>query len=267
MDLAELPGMTLRVWLSIALAASVATSGKAHADADAGTTTPSKPIEYGIGLRARQLHVDERLLELFMERVPGPAKGYGVGIELARRRGDLELQLSGEVDYLEPAEGVYIDKGADVADPPTGGGDEADFVLAPEHNGNKRLAWMSLEFTFLNHASITKRIKIRYGAGLGVGVIRGKLGRYDIICSGATNANPEPGCVPPDPTFNGSGTYSDDGGRITPGTIATYDLPRVLPVVNAIIGVQIRPFEKMTINIETGIRTVPFVGVSTAFFF
>lgn len=246
----------------------VLASTVAGADTAPTTTTATEPpVEYGVGLRARYLHLHAKVQELFIERVPGPAVGKGAGIELARRRGDLEIQLSAELDYLEPAEGVYIETGADVAPPPAGRGDEADFVLAPEHNNNKRLGWMTFEFTFLNHATITKRIKLRYGAGLGVGILRGELGRYDIICTDATNAKPAPGCAPPDAPFNGTGTYSDDGGRITPGTIATYNLPRVLPVVNAIIGLQFRPLAKMTINVEGGIRTVPFIGASTAFFF
>ena len=33
------------------------------------------------------------------------------------------------------------------------------------------------------------------------------------------------------------------------------------------LGVQIRPTEHMTINIEGGIRTLPFFGVSAAMFF
>ena len=50
-------------------------------------------------------------------------------------------------------------------------------------------------------------------------------------------------------------------------TQVKYSLPPVFPVVNAIIGLQIKPIEKLTINIETGIRTVPFFGITSAYFF
>ncbi len=256
--------MRIQLWVLTVGLGMFAALGSAGAEPAA---SDSEPLEYGIGLRVRALRVPAGLIELFMERAPGATTGYGAGIELARRRGNLELQLGAEFDYIQPAEGVYIESGGNVAPPPAGRGDEADFLLSPEHNGKRRLGWFTIEFTFLNHASITKRIAIRYGAGLGIGILRGELGRYDIVCTDATNASPAPGCVPPDAPFNGSGTYSDDGGRITPGTIAKYDLPRVLPVINAILGIQIRPFKKMTINVEGGIRTVPFVGASTAFFF
>jgi hypothetical protein len=57
----------------------------------------------------------------------------------------------------------------------------------------------------------------------------------------------------------------DTGDR--PGEVNPYDLPPVFPVINAILGVQIRPISKLTINVEGGIRTFPFVGVSGAYFF
>ncbi|MBA3395328.1 MAG: hypothetical protein H0T89_21950 [Deltaproteobacteria bacterium] len=234
----------------------------ASAPAGADDKASSTPIEYGIGLRLRAVRIPKGLLELVMERAPGPVKSHGIGVELSRRRGDLELQLGAEFEYLQPAEGVYIESNADVA-----AGDEADFILSPKHNGQRKLGWFTVEFTFLNHAAITDYLAIRYGAGLGIGIVTGELGRYDVICNGATNRSPEPGCVPPGPPFDGAGTYSDDGGTIAPGTIATYDLPPVFPVVNAIVGLQLKPFKKMTINVEGGIRTVPFFGVSTSIFF
>jgi len=246
-------------------AAGSVLAGPARADNSASpSSTPSTtvPIEYGVGIRLRSVHVPKGLLELLMDRAPGGVKSYGLGVELARRRGDLELQLGAEFEYIEPAEGVYIENNADVAT-----GDEADFIVGPGHNNNKKLGWFTVEFTFLNHASITKRIAIRYGAGLGIGIITGELGRYNMICNAATNSSPEPGCVPPDSPFNGSGTYSDDGGSSTPGTVVKYKLPPVFPVVNAIIGIQLKPLKKMTINIEGGIRTMPFFGASTSFFF
>jgi len=41
----------------------------------------------------------------------------------------------------------------------------------------------------------------------------------------------------------------------------------VFPVVTAIIGVQIKPVDKMVVNIEAGIRTAPFFGTTIGYFF
>jgi hypothetical protein len=91
--------------------------------------------------------------------------------------------------------------------------------------------------------------------------VTGELDHNNIICAaGATNANPEPGCRPT--RFNGTGQYSEGTE-----TQVKYSLPPVFPVVNAILGLEIKPTEKMTINIEGGIRTLPFFGVSSSYFF
>jgi hypothetical protein len=116
----------------------------------------------------------------------------------------------------------------------------------------------------MNHVPINKYVAFRYGGGAGLGILSGELDHYNIACAaGSTNTNVAPGCVPA--RFGGSGQYTDP----TPGTATQvkYDIPPVFPVVNAIIGVQIKPFDKAVINIEGGIRTLPFLGMSFGYFF
>lgn len=208
--------------------------------------------EYGADLRVRRVFVPKGLLELFVERAAGGASNTGIGVDLVRRRGNLELQLGFELEHVQPGGGVWINKGDNVA-----GGDEADYMLTPEQSG-KELGWFSVEFTFLNHAPITKQVAVRYGGGAGIGFITGELHKYDVACVGATNDTPEPGCRPT--ALGGNGIDADNAPQ-------AYDLPPVFPVVNAIIGLQIRPVPKAVINIETGIRTLPFVGFSAGYFF
>jgi hypothetical protein len=211
---------------------------------------PEPGLEYGVGVRLRRVYVPKALLELFVLRAPDGAANTGLGVEFVRRRGNLELQLGFEFENVQPGAGVWINKGDNVA-----GGDEADYILSPERAG-KSLGWFTIEFTFLNHAPINKYVAVRYGGGAGIGIVTGGLQKYDVECRGATNDNPEPGCVP-----------MQEGGTGIGRGPADYDLPPVFPVVNAIVGLQIRPVEKMTINIETGIRTMPFIGVSGGYFF
>ncbi|CAN5852597.1 hypothetical protein BH11MYX2_BH11MYX2_01300 [soil metagenome] len=214
------------------------------------------PVKYGVALRIRNVRVPRSILELFLDRSAGGSSNLGLGVELTRRRGTVELQLGFEYEHLQVGEGVWIDSGDDVA-----AGSEADYVLSPSHNqGGDQLGWFTMEFTFLNHAPINKYIAVRYGGGAGLGIITGNLQHYDVHgCSaGATNSNPEPGCVP---TANG-GTAGNFSGPVK------YNLPPVFPVINAIIGVQITPgVEGLVINLETGIRTAPFFGTSIGYFF
>jgi hypothetical protein len=216
-------------------------------------------IEYGVGVRLRSVWVPKSVLELFVTRAAGGAHNYGVGVDLTRRRGTTELQLGFEFEHVNVGQGVWINKGDDVAM-----GDEADYVLGPDRStgSGNQFGWFTLEFSFFNHAEITPWLSVRYGAGLGLGVLIGELDHYNIICApGATNALPEPGCVPP--RFQGTGMYSEGQE-----TLVKYDLGTpVFPVVNAIVGLQLKPTDHTTINLEGGIRTLPFVGVSSSFFF
>ena len=212
-------------------------------------------VDFGVGVRLRSVWVPKSILELFVTRAAGGAHNYGLGVDLTRRRGTTELQLGLEYERINIGQGVWINKGDDVA-----AGDEADFVLGPDASRHQ-FGWFTIEFTFINHAEINKTLAVRYGGGIGVGILTGEIDHYNIICTNATNSAPEPGCVPPD-RFGGTGRYSEGQQTLVP-----YDLPPVFPVVNAIIGLQIRPTDGMTINIEGGIRTLPFVGVSSSVFF
>jgi hypothetical protein len=218
--------------------------------------TSANKLEYGADIRLRRVFVPKGLLELFVERAADGASNTGIGFDLIRRRGHLELQLGFEFEHVQPGEGVWINSGDNVA-----AGDQADYILGPDRAG-KSLGWFTIEFTFLNHAPITKHVAVRYGGGAGIGFITGGLQKYDVPCVGATNENPEPGCVP-------QGVTSPSGAQgVAPaGAPNDYDLPPVFPVVNAIIGVQIRPTPKSVVNIETGIRTLPFIGLSAGYFF
>jgi opacity protein-like surface antigen len=215
-------------------------------------------VEYGVGVRLRSVWVPKPILELFVTRAAGGAQNYGIGVDLSRRRGTTELQLGFEYEHVNVGQGVWINNGDNVAM-----GDEADYVLGPDATtgSGKQFGWFTLEFSFLNHAEITPWMSFRYGAGLGIGVLIGEIDHYNIICAaGATNAAPEPGCVAP--RFGGTGMYSEGQA-----TLVKYDLPPVFPVVNAILGLQFKPMDKVTINLEGGIRTLPFVGVSSSVFF
>jgi hypothetical protein len=268
-----LSSLCLGLLVSAAVASGSASAGPALDDGKAkapapttddhplGTTEPDDPgkfgdgIEYGLGVRLRSVWVPKAILELFLDRAAGGAQNFGFGLDLTRRRGTTELQLGMEWERVTVTEGVWINKGDNVAT-----GAEADYVLSPKQSLN-HLSWFTVEFSFLNHAELTSMLSLRYGAGIGVGIILGELDHNNIVCApGATNGSPEPGCVPM--RFGGQGTYSE--GQETQ---VAYDLPPVFPVVNAILGLQFKPSDNMTINLEGGIRTLPFVGISSSVFF
>jgi hypothetical protein len=226
-------------------------------------TTSQDKVEWGADLRVRSVWVPQSLINLFVERSQGGIQNWGWGFDVVRRRGNLELQIGFEHENLPPPEGVWINKGDTVP------GNNADYILSPDHApGGSTLGWYTLEFTFMNHAPINKYVSFRYGGGAGLGIISGDLYRWDVACAGtATNSNPTPGCVPGDKISGGTGTTSSDSNGAPENAPVKYNLPPVFPVVNAIIGFQIKPTDKAVINIEGGIRTFPFIGFSGGYFF
>ena len=224
--------------------------------------TKAPGLEYGVDLRLREVFIPKGLLGLFVESVPGGSSNTGFGVDLVRRRGDLELQLGFEYEHLEPAEGVWINSGDHVEN-----GDTVDYILNPTH-AQSSFGWFTVEFTFLNHAPINKYVAVRYGGGAGIGFLTGGVYRWDVQCApGTTNSNPVPGCVPGDQVGGGTGHTADDDTGAPQTKPVKYDFPPVFPVVNAIIGLQIKPTPKAVVNIEGGIRTIPFIGLSAGYFF
>jgi len=259
---------TRLIVLTGACASGVAWAGPALEDDKKPTPTtdqavaPTTPVEdqvtYGGDFRLRDVILPESLMGLFVERAAGGTSHVGWGVDFVRRRGTVELQFGFEHEQIEPHEGVWIEKGKNVAT-----GDSADYILNPTDAGGD-FGWYTLEFTFINNKPINKYVAFRYGIGAGLGILSGNVKRYDLnpCGAGATNSNPSPGCVPP--AKGGTGTVSPDSGNGGPEP-ATYDLPPVFPVVNLLAGVQVHPIDHMVVNFELGIRTLPFIGMSIGY--
>ncbi len=253
------------------VATQIASAGPALDDDDSSPTpapaavakTDDNAIEYGVGVRLRNVRIPKGEIELFVERAGDSGSStFGFGLDLTRRRGNVELQLGFETEAVNPGQGIWIESGKNIAT-----GDVADYVV-PGANQRSQLRWYTLEFTFLNHAPINKYMAVRYGGGAGLGIVSGELDHLNMVCAGtgATNDNPT-NCEPPPGTFGGHGvgTCEEDGS--TCGTLVKYNIPPVFPVVNAIIGLQFKPTDKMTINVEGGLRTFLFFGTSASYFF
>jgi hypothetical protein len=198
---------------------------------------PVEPAHFGVGLRLRNVRIPKGLLEAFVERAAGGSSNFGIGLDLVRRKGDFEFQFGLEYEKIFIQKGVWIDKGDMIPQ------DEPDFV---EFDG---FGWFTIEATFLYHTPITKQFALRYGGGAGIGILFGDIVRTDYICTNSSveSCNEKPGAE------NVKTPYDN--------------VPPVMLVVNAIFGVQIRPTDALYINIEGGIRSMPFVGTSIGYYF
>ena len=213
----------------------------AAADDDDGTVTttaiaPAEKTQIGVGLRIRNVRIPQGLIEAFVDRAPGGSSNLGLGLEISRRKGQFEVQLGLEYEKLFIDSGLWIEKDKPIPQ------NEPDYV---EFDG---FGWVTAELSFLYHTPILDQLSVRYGGGAGIAVFTGDVVRTDYRC---TSTSPD-SCM----------EYTGAQNLKTP-----YDIPPVFLIVNAIIGLQIKPTDEIFINVEGGIRTVPFFGMTAGYYF
>jgi hypothetical protein len=197
--------------------------------------------EYGVGLRLRGVFEPAFMMNLFVEEQTSGAMFHpGFGLELNRRKGDFELVLGFEYENVSPDDGYWLEKGDDGVSP----GQYPDFI---DFDG---LSWFTTDLTFMFHSAMSEKVAFRYGAGFGLGIVFGDALQTDSTCTGTDFDND---CTP----ITGGGGQIDDPA----------DIPPVFPVVNLILGMQFRPSRSVSINVETGIRTLFFFGLSGTYYF
>jgi hypothetical protein len=228
--------------ICLGLAASPATAQALDDDDTSGTTPEATAAaagpktNIGVGLRIRNVRIPKAMLEWFIESVPGGVSNVGFGAELSRRKGNFEVQFGLEYEKLTVTPGYWVEK-----DKPIMGGSVDDVR-------DDGFGWVTAELSFMYHTPIVPQVSLRYGGGAGIGILMGSVRRTDQLC--ATNSLDS--CIN-DP----AGENQDD----------PYDLPPVMLVVNAIVGVQVRPTNEIFINLEGGLRTVPFFGATAGYYF
>jgi hypothetical protein len=201
-----------------------------------GVVAEKEEARFGAGVRIRSVHIPKALLEIFVAKAATGVSGVGVGVELYRRKGNFELQVGFEYEGLNGDSGYWVDSGETLTS------EGPDFVEFDD------FGWFTLEVSFVNHTPLSKYLALRYGGGAGIGILKGSVKRTDSICS----AEDESTC------------------RQDPAAVNIqnpYDFPPVFPVINAIIGMQIRPIENVVINIEGGLRTVLYFGATVGYYF
>jgi len=246
---------------ALALLAVVGTARTAEAQAaldddDSTSSTPAKmtpgndpsqETKVGFGIRLRKVIIPTSMIELFVAHAPGGSNQTGIGFDIVRRKGNFEVQFGVERDPIQIVTGYWIDKGNTIP------ADEPDHVYF--NDGNKgyfsEFGWYTAEVTFLNHSPITKWLAIRYGGGAGIGIFTGHVTRTDAMCDSTSISS-----------CHDSNNNPPDTNVHTP-----YDIPPVMLIVNAVLGVQLRTVSNVYINIEGGIRSIPYFGTSVGYYF
>jgi hypothetical protein len=213
-----------------------ATAAPALAD-DKVTVSESELVEWGFGAHVRQLHASRWVLERFWEDVPGGAKENGVALDFTRRTRSLEFVFSLGYDELDARDGNYLELGEDPVEPGTVA--YLDF---------QKLAQITIEATIVGRAKLHKILALRYGAGLGVGIVRGEVIQTDMLCASDR--------IQTDCTVDPDGEKTEEPA----------DVPPVLPVVNIQVGVELRLVKPIALYADVGIHSVPFVSAGATFY-
>jgi hypothetical protein len=223
-----------RTWIVLAL---LGTASRTSADSTV-RVSEGEPTSWGLGVKVRRWWVTDTLQQIFVEKGPGTSSNDGAGLDFARRQGNTEISFGFGYDRLDGREGYYLEKGAD----PTMPGN-VDYVTFD------RLQSFSAEVTVVTHYQIHKLLELRFGAGLGIGYLRGELRKTDAIC---TSDRLQQDCM-----IDPAAMEVNEPAKLLP----------VLPVVNALVGLQLVPFDAVHIHVDAGLHSVPFVGGGVTFYF
>ena len=197
--------------------------------------------QFGVGLRLRNVSVPESFFEVFVEDMPGGISHVGIGAEFIRRKGDFEINFGIEYESLKAVDGLWLDKGDQIPQ------DSVDLVQFED------FAWVTADVTFVWHTPVHKMFAIRYGAGIGLGYVMGDVLRTDYDCATGELA-----------VGVGQCSQALDAEDIR---ASEEKIPPVFPVLNALVGGQLRPVEQLAVNFEIGFRTAFYVGTTIAYFF
>ncbi len=205
---------------------------------------------YGLAFRWRYLMIPGWSLKAFTEKnVPLYTPG-SIALEGFRRKllsedpaagSRMVWELAFAVGYqdLTPPDGYWLGKGKDPAQ-------DTDLVQV------RGLSLITLDMTFVMRQYFTRYFGIHYGAGLGLGIVRGKVlrtsaqydpatGSYTVrgpagappICNAAASCNE-------DPTKGAtlSGTEGrPDNGPTDPHRFEETGVPPALPILNLLVGI------------------------------
>ncbi|HVZ74710.1 MAG TPA: hypothetical protein VHJ20_20145 [Polyangia bacterium] len=208
----------------------------------AATPTRGPTVSYGVGARLRVVSVPRWLLNLFTKQNV-PLTSWGTGLELLRRKGEFDFILSFSYQSMSPPDGNWLGRGHDA-------NVDTDYVQF------KGLGLAGADVSFVWHSFLTDWFGLHYGAGLGLGIVTGKILRTSDSNDICTEANAgdvsqcHPVSKPPAPPItctaagcSDSALAATEGGvddPTDPHRFRESNVPPVLPIVNVLVGVDFR---------------------------
>jgi hypothetical protein len=213
------------------------------ADGTPIVVAPAAKRQWGVGARLRYIFLPRSVVELFVDKGTG-MNSVGVGGELVTRKGNFDIVFGLQYDSLAANNGLYQDKGDDP------GQCTADPDKCPDLREFENFGMISVDASFIWHTDITEKIQLRYGAGIGLGIMTGKMYLTETRCPPGTTLE-DLDSVSSCPT---SGAREEEE-----------DVPPVLPIINLLVGARFMLADNISFNVETGFRDVFYLGAGFAY--
>lgn len=223
-----------------------------------------RSVLYGAALRGRWISVPSWFLGLFTKKNV-PLSSFGVGGEFFRRKGDLDISLGIGWQKMGPPDGNWLGRGKQAAI-------DTDYVQF------RNFGLIGFDASFLWRTEINQHVAFRYGAGLGVAIVTGKM--YRISAGGCTeqNAGNLAECFPrvagctagpcPEKALKDS-EGRPDNGPMDPHRFVEDDVPGAIPIINLLLGFDfhIPDVKGLELRLEGGWYDAFFVGLAAGYLF
>jgi len=230
--------------VSMALLATLITgAGSAHAQdvqaIDAAAAPPT--AQFGFAVRSRYVSVPAWFLGLFTKENTTLSSFGHFGAEFLHRKGNRDIAVGVSWQNMSPPDGNWLGTGKQ-------GYKDVDYVQF------KDLQMWGIDATFIWHNNFNEYIGVHYGAGLGLGILTGKILRTS-AGTGTTANNPcvdNPGneklcypvtcpsgpCTESELQKTESNPNRDQAGA--PHRFPETSVPGAIPILNFLAGVDLR---------------------------
>jgi hypothetical protein len=246
----------------------------------ANTATTTNFAKFGLAVRARWISVPSSLLGLFTKKNV-PLSTYGYALEGFRRKHDKDdhnhtWELSVAIGYqnMSPPDGYWLGTGKDIT---------ADTDLVQFRN----FSLITMDAAFISRQYFSPYFGIHYGAGLGLGVVRGKVLRTSAQCDPTTGKckvvmnEPAPNKPNTQIVCGGAGqpactetnlSNSEGAPDLGPGEPHRFQetsVPGAVPIINILFGLDfpVPDAKGLEFRIDAGFYDAFFIGGSAGYLF
>jgi hypothetical protein len=247
-------------------------SKRRRVESSADKPSSGKPVDLGLnpdwkhalGVRVRGLFVTPAMMAPFLKASTGMYSA-SFGFEYIYRYPTFDVVTSLDMSFVNPADGNYL---SNVGDHPPD--------LDTHYVQFRNLSFLSADVSIIGHHAFTNWFELRYGAGLGLGVV---FGQVLLTNNGSPGCATAPGdttqCYPVGIPLNQPGTEAalkaTETGALdtaqTPHRHVSTDVPPVMGVLNILVGFNFRVHRHVMVQAEVGFRDAIFAGAGAHYIF